>query len=49
MAVSRKRNIEHVLKPYEGQEDVEEQYHQKLFSFGNLKEEEHRIVTKVRI
>lgn len=46
--VFRKRKLEHVLKPYEGQDDLEEKYHQKLFSYEDLKEKEHREVAEVR-
>lgn len=49
MPVFRKRKLEHVLKPYEGQEDLEEKYHQKLFSYEDLKAKEDREVAEVRI
>lgn len=48
MSVFRKRKLEHVLKPYEGQDDLEEKYHQKLYAYEDLKEKEHREVAEVR-
>ncbi|XP_026317694.1 coiled-coil domain-containing protein 96-like isoform X2 [Hyposmocoma kahamanoa] len=44
----KKRKLEHVLKPYEGQDDLEEKYHQKLFSYEDLKEKEHREVAEIK-
>lgn len=44
----RKRKLDHVLKPLENSQDLEEKYQEKLLSYENLKKDQEREIADVR-